>query len=340
MQFATDTLDMIPTLRDIAESRALSPLRSPSRVTELAPIDAPSYAEQIAAAGLGWTVSKAPLYGPDGCVWPGAYGVRRDDTGAPLGVVGARYTPAQNTGELADVLEAAFGRLPAQYRPRITHAASFRGGARVALSAQLPDEVSALLRVPRDESPMQARLSIMDSKDGGSSVQILPIAFRMSCENMLRAWHEAMGDNGLSVRHTASVVDVAARAERWIKEMASDLRVTGEMLRALDGRRLDSSTTTALVGEILEPDADKREETTSSLARKIGAVIELVETRDGIYVPAGEVTRYSVLQAVTAYARHRAPARGLLAEQSETRLERVISGDVVTSRAVEVLLAA
>lgn len=341
----TDTDDApIPSLSEVASARALSPLASPS--VALAVRGAGSYAEQIAAAGLGWTVSKVPLYSADGAAegraWPKAYGVRRDDTGEPLGVVGPGYTPVQNTGGLADILTAAFGKIPAPFRPVITHTAAFRGGARVALAAELPAELSDLLRVRRDDSPIQARLSIMDTKDGGSSVGILPVTFRMRCENMVRAWNLEARESGLRIRHTAQVHKIEAIAGDWIKGMAASFAHTGAAFRAMDARPVSATRAAALVGEILEPEEAKRLDGARSpaLERKLGAILEMIEARDGIYVPEGDVTAYSVLQAVTAYERHRQPVRGTLAEQTETRLEKVLAGGAVAARAVEVLLAA
>lgn len=333
----------IPSLAEVTQSRALSPFR-PAASSALATYAAVPYADQIAAAGLGWTVSKVPLFSAEGAevgrAWPKAFGVKRDDTGAPLGVVGPGYVPVQNTGGLANILEAAFGNIPAPFRPRITHAASFRDGARIALSADLPKELSALLQVRRDDAPIQARLSIMDTKDGGSSVGILPFAFRMTCENMVRAWNVETRESGLRIRHTAQVGKIGKMAEAWIKEMAAAYRHTGDAMRALDGKPLAASRVAALVGEILEPEEEKRAAESHAFRAKREAIVELIEARDGIYVPTGDVTAYSVLQAVTAYSRHRRPVRGTLAEQTETRLERVLAADEVTPRAVEVLLAA
>ena len=52
--------------------------------------------ELLTASKTDWTVSKRPLFGPNGEVTPG-YGIFRDDSQDCLGLVGGKYTITQNS---------------------------------------------------------------------------------------------------------------------------------------------------------------------------------------------------------------------------------------------------
>jgi hypothetical protein len=316
----------------------------------------PSYEAQMAHTGLGydveggtrrlWSVSKVPLYGPDGLAWPGAFGTRRDDTGARLGVVGARYKPLQNA-QLAEALDLAFMHLPRELRPRVLNAGALGGGvgmgagdksgARVYAQLNLPDELSHLLSVPADrDSQTRAMLTLTNTHDGTSSAVIGASCIRIVCRNTWKMAHaESRRSGGFVLRHTVKNVDAYhQQVRKWFKEIASGYAAQGERLRRyatlpLRGQQVDDSVTHALFGEILPAD-----ERTPKQQEKVDAVIEMVETRDGQFVPTGDVTAYTVFQALTAYEMHRRPARGELAEQTETRLWRVLTGDEVLPRAL------
>lgn len=338
---------------------AAHPFAAP--VTALATIDrvAP-YASQMAATGLGfsaddgarrlWSVSKVPLYGSDGRVWPDAFGTRRDDTGARLGIVGPRYKPLQNQ-QLAEALELAFGHLPAGIRPTIANAGALGDGpgfgagsrnigARVFAQLALPPQLSGLLRVDADrDSDTVAYLTLTNTHDGTSSAAIGASATRIVCRNTWQLAHaESKRRGGLSLKHTAGNVDqYRQHVSAWFKATAQGYAMQGEKLRAYAAHRLSAAVVEdvaakVLFGEVIEP-----EERTKAQTANVEAIIEMIEARDGEFVARGDVTAYSVLQSVTADEMHRRPARGELAAQTETRLWRVLTDDEVIPRAFKAL---
>lgn len=62
--------------------------------------------ELLTASKTDWTVSKRPLFGPNGEVTPG-YGIFRDDSQDCLGLVGGKYTITQNSEVIDMLLDAA-----------------------------------------------------------------------------------------------------------------------------------------------------------------------------------------------------------------------------------------
>lgn len=88
--------------------------------------------ELLIASNTDWTVSKRPLFGPDGESTNG-YGIFRDDTNKCLGLVGSKYTITQNH-EVVDMLMDAAGsvNIPA------VRGGSLGVGERIYYQFQLP----------------------------------------------------------------------------------------------------------------------------------------------------------------------------------------------------------
>lgn len=338
---------------------AAHPFAAPT--TALARVDhATPYGVQMAATGLGfvaddgarrlWSVSKVPLYGSDGRVWPDAFGTQRDDTGARLGIVGPRYKPLQNV-QLAEALELAFGHLPPGFRPSIANAGALGDGpgfgvgsrnigARVFAQLALPPALSGLLRVDADrDSDTVAYLTLTNTHDGTSSAVIGASATRIVCRNTWQLAHaESKRRGGLSLKHTAGNVDqYRQHVSAWFKATAQSYATQGEKLRAYAAHRLTAAVVEDVAAEVLFGEVIEAERRTKAQTANVEAVIEMIEGRDGEFVARGDVTAYSVLQSVTAYEMHRRPARGELEAQTETRLWRVLTDDEVIPRAFKVL---
>jgi hypothetical protein len=57
----------------------------------------------ITESGLDWQVEKCPIYGPQGQLVEGRFGVQRSSDESILGVVGSTWQPVQNTEGFAIV---------------------------------------------------------------------------------------------------------------------------------------------------------------------------------------------------------------------------------------------
>lgn len=299
-----------------------------------------NYAADLATAGLGWRVAKTPLYSSDGQVWPAAFGIRREDTGARLGVVGPQYTPLQNS-DLGKALDLAFGFMPARLRPRVVNVGALGAGAgmgvgnkategaRVFAQLTLPNELSDLLRVPQDrDSDTHAFLTLTNTHDGSSTAAIGASAVRIVCRNTWQMAHaQSKANGGLSLKHTVrNVKTYQEQVGKWFRAIGQGYQTQGQRMRAYASKPMNvaavnNAVSTILFGEVIEEPRQTRQQ-----KEKVAAILDMVEGRDGAFVPVGDVTAYSVLQAATAYDMHRRPARGELEAQTSTRLWRVLAG--------------
>ena len=89
--------------------------------------------ELLKNSNTDWTVSKRPLFGPNGEETPG-FGIFRDDTHNCLGLVGSKYTITQNH-EIVDMLMDAAGavNIPAVRGGHLSN------GSRIYYQFQLPE---------------------------------------------------------------------------------------------------------------------------------------------------------------------------------------------------------
>ena len=333
-----DASDLPATLVQATMSLQSHDLRPSASSTAIAVHVGETFRQQMTPK-LGWGVSKVPLTAAgDVTAWPGAFGIRRDDNRAALGVVGVQYKPLQNL-EVGDALDAAFGHLPASFRPRLVNAGALSRGSKVFAQFALPEEVSRLLRVPADrDSRTDAYLTLTNTHDGSTAAVLGSTAVRIVCLNTFRLANAKARVGGLVLKHMTKNVDGFRKsAETWLKETAAGYAMTGEMLRSFSARPMGVNAVKAAVNAILTPDAVEPGDRTRPQQAAVDAVIEMIEGRNGQFVPVGEVTAYSVLQSVTAYALHRKPARGELSAQTETRTWRVLTGDDTITTAFAVL---
>jgi len=338
----------LPATLDVARSGlAAHPFNEAPVSTSLA-IYSAGYVQQMANTRLGftdahgarqlWTVSKQPLSGPDGEVWPGAYGTQRDDNGERLGVVGSRYVPLQSH-HVAEALEQSFAHLPREFRPKVERAGTLGGSGRVYTQLTLPPELSELLAVPKDRASANgAYLTHTNTHDGSTTSILGATCVRIVCKNTWRMAHAQTRAKGFVLKHTVSNVE-AYRADvgKWLMDVAAGYAKQGQRLRAYSDKVMSPAAVARAVDEILFGEVKEKKSKTRQQQAKADAIIEMIEGRDGEFVPQGEVTAYSLFNAVTAYTMHRKPVRGELAQQTETRLWDVLTDDDITPRAFVVL---
>jgi phage/plasmid-like protein (TIGR03299 family) len=200
----------------------------------------------------------------------------------------------------------------------------------------MPDALTLRL-FGRDE--IRPYLCFVDGKAGNSSLRMFPTTVRVVCQNTLRLAIGEHGSDGFTIRHTGSIHTRRESAIRAMKNFGQAIKTHHEAMSFLASKTLTSERIIALVAdEILAPESGK--EQSHQAKRKVETIIDLVEGGIGTDIPGVRGTAYGVFQAVTEFASHYAPARGTLTEQAESRLERVLGGDKLSQRALEVMLAA
>ena len=171
-------------------------------------VDAMTSKEAIVLGGLDFEVGLKKLYcmkdehsvftSPEGkMTWnndrieiPSNFATYRKDRQEVFGVVGARYTPIQNT-EAFSFFDSIIGEGHAKYET----VGALGNGERVFITAKLPDK----LVVGKDVIDQYLLLTMAHDGSGAITVMFTPV--RVVCNNTLMLALEGKG-NKVSIRHT------------------------------------------------------------------------------------------------------------------------------------------
>ncbi|MEV1245112.1 DUF932 domain-containing protein [Nonomuraea sp. NPDC049750] len=132
----------------------------------------------------------------------------RTDTGAPLGVVGGKYTPIQNR-DLFTFLQD----LVNDHGVIWESAGALRDGKRVFVTMRLPESVRIDAEGINDE--IVPFIAMLNGHDGRSPAQALVTPWRVVCANTER-FSIRDAHSTWKVRHTASALDRIAEARRTL----------------------------------------------------------------------------------------------------------------------------
>jgi len=197
---------------------------------------APTVADALALAGLGWEVEQWPLSAVgeiDGEMTRRTVDTHvlnvRSDTHEALGVVGRGYTPVQNA-ELADLANAL---AKGDDVVRVESAGSLKGGQRVWF----------LLRGSsfsvREGDAVDTFYMIANGHDGTMAITGMPTSVRVVCANTMRMAMLGGRHYGFRFRHTTGVTDrvVEARKALGLYHAATD--AFADAAKYLSAREMD-----------------------------------------------------------------------------------------------------
>lgn len=231
-----------------------------------------------------------------------------------LGVVGPDYTPVQNE-EHAEFLNYLVDESGAHFET----AGSLKGGRQVFLTMKLPQT----LTIGRDDA-VDLYIAAFNSHDGSSAFRIVVTPVRVVCANTLRA---ALRNtkSSYTVRHTSGARGRIAQARQ-----ALGLTFTyAEEFEKAAQRMLEAEMSTPALRKVVDQlwpssDSDSTRKKTNRDVRwgSIRNLFERADTQAGI-----RGTAWAGYNAITEYANHVAPARGIGdLGKAAARAERVITG--------------
>lgn len=236
-----------------------------------------------AAADLAWSPQLAALVTAGGVAVPTNVGqaVIRSDTGAPIGTVGARYTPVDH-GVLFDLADAI--------------ADASRGGLRFANAGHKGDGARPFvqMRMPRDVNGVETEqvVSLFTSHDGTLCLSAGFTNVVIVCRNTY-AHALSAASKALRIKHTASAPALIAAA----CDIAERANVAGEQwsndILRLMGERFADTDMSNLAKAILPGDATRTKNNRDKL-------IDAWHTAPG----ARPGTLWGATQAVTYYTSH------------------------------------
>jgi phage/plasmid-like protein (TIGR03299 family) len=256
----------------------------------------------------------------------------RQDTGAGLGVVGARYEVFQNR----DIFEF-LQDLVASDEVVWESAGALRDGRRVFVCLRLPETVTIDAAGVNDQ--IVPYIAALNSHDGSSQAQVVATPWRIECGNTerfaVRDAHTRWG-----VRHTRNARDRVAEARRTLGLSVRYFQAFAAEEEALAQTEVTIAEFRQVVEELWpapEQDAPKRTQTHHR---------NRLDTLTGLYGSNSErlgATAYAAERAITEYADWKTPIRptgSLRGRDLAARATAVLEGsnDDVKSRAHRQLL--
>lgn len=176
--------------------------------------EAPTSADALHLAGLGWCVEQTPVFTDTGIEIPGYKANRRDSDGAILGIVSDRYKIVQNT-EAFEFTDAIIGETEDGVVKYET-AGSLCGGKRIWLLARMP-----MKKVLDDD--VEPYMVFTNSHDGTGAIRIAMTPVRVVCQNTMNL-ALSTAKRQWSTKHMGDMQSKLAEAKLCL-ELASDYMV-------------------------------------------------------------------------------------------------------------------
>jgi phage/plasmid-like protein (TIGR03299 family) len=262
----------------------------------------------------------------------GQYVTVRTDTGAGLGVVGARYEVLQNR-QIFEFLQD----LVDDHAVVWESAGALRDGRRVFISMRLPETVTVDAGGINDE--IVPFIAAVNSHDGSSLAQIVVTPWRPVCGNTERfAVRDAYTRWG--VRHTRNALDRVSEARRTLGLSVNFYQRFAAEQESLARTDLAIADYRQVIDELwTAPPADAAPRAKTIHARRTDALLDLYRTN------ADQLggTAYAAERAITEYADWRSvirPTGALRGNNLAARATAVLEGanDDVKTRAHRRLL--
>ncbi|MFI1767491.1 DUF932 domain-containing protein [Streptomyces sp. NPDC020800] len=254
----------------------------------------------LRAGGLGFTVTTVPaLY-----KWGGElrehvdhFHTVREDTGAPLGVVGRRYAPIQNRQGF-EFLQELVGRYDVIWES----AGVIKGGRRVFISIRLPETVTVDADGINDL--IIPYVAVMNDHSGQGTFQCVVTPWRPVCANTERfAVRDAV--TRWAVRHTAGAVDQIKEARRTLGLSVKYFEQYAAEETALARTDIAVADFHQVIAKLWPLDDDATDRTKTNHATRLAAVDDLFRTETE---RVGR-TAYAAERAITGYLDHVTPRR-------------------------------
>ncbi|WP_141576148.1 DUF932 domain-containing protein [Actinomadura sp. WMMA1423] len=284
--------------------------------------------EVLRLGGINWQVEKRPVrysFGGDLHVMGDQYVTLRDDTGAPLGVVGRKYTEIQNR-RLFTFLEDLVARHGVIWQS----AGAVRGGRRVFVSMRVPSNVTVDPGGIADEIALF--IVAINSHDGSSSAQAVVTPWRPVCGNTERF---AVRDAKYrwTIRHTSGALDRIDEARRTLGLTVRYADAFAAEETALARTDLALAEFHKVIADVWEPTGDDdSQRARNNEARRTEQLVAMFRAEEQ---RAGR-TAYAAERAITDYLDHVAPKRpGKSMSEEIARATALVEGsdDALKTRA-------
>ena len=271
-----------------------------------------TWKEAVVAAGLDWTVAKAPvLFSPSGApvkAFAGQSVTYRTDTGESLGIVSDGFSVVQNV-ELGRVLDSVVGEAGAHYEV----AGSLGKGERVWALIKLP----GILRVAGDDV-VEKFLLAANGHDGSLALWVIETAVRVVCSNTLTAAINQRGEKAFRLFHTKDMSIDVGEIRAKLGYATEKFNVLEQAYQAFAKKQLDPSNNSLALKDYFKqaieyPELTKvavagtdqvklEDEASTRMKNRLNDLLELAETGKGTELPGVKGSLWGAFNAVTEYA--------------------------------------
>jgi len=257
-------------------------------------------------------VSKEPVFDRNSNSIPGAFSLRRTDTGHHLGMVGESYRPIQME-EMVDVINKASKKIGDINHVGYTES---KNGKKCVIQSKLPEPINV------DGDKVNPYFYTVIDHSGMGSNKVVPSTIRISCDN---AFHliKSSGDNRA---HHASTFDdrVKSMIDSIITSVESAKNFEG-IMKKLKGLKFSRNEMVKLTQKLIPVEAEE----STRRVNKRERIVELFESGRG---NCGE-TRWDALNALTEYETHNG-------KQSAAKFIRNMTNSNLSRKGLTLLTAA
>lgn len=257
--------------------------------------EAATAAQAIKLANLDFTVAKTPstfsVDGKNHVKFPGKFTTYRTDTGAPLGVVGADYTPLQNS-DAFKFFDPIIDRDEAIYET----GGVLYDGRKVWLLAKMPEQI-----ILKGDDVINQYLLLTTSHDGTSGATAGLTGIRTVCDNTLQAALRSMKTK-ITIRHTTNVVENLKAAHEILGLRNVCTEALKEAYDVLQNKKVNTKFITSFL-DVLYPKNENTLVTTNG--DKIRAnILEAFEVGPGHDLKSSKGTAFGLYNGVTHVLDH------------------------------------
>lgn len=228
---------------------------------------------------------------------PDQFHTVREDTGAPLGIVGRRYQAIQNRAGF-EFLQELVGRYDVVWES----AGVIKGGRRVFVAIRLPDTVTVDAGGINDL--VVPYVAVMNDHSGQGTFQCVVTPWRPVCANTERfAVRDAV--TRWAVRHTAGATSQIKEARRTLGLSLAYFETFADEETALARTDIAVADFHKVIADLWPLEDDATDRTKTNFAARLGAIDAEFRTE------ADRVgrTAYAAERAITGYLDHVAPRR-------------------------------
>lgn len=265
--------------------------------------DAPTSAEAIKQAGLGWDVRLEPA----GFMHNGAFienpnkkMVVRCDNDQPLSVVGNVWTPMQNT----DAFQF-FDRFVAEGLCEYNTAGYIQNGERIFVLAKIKADPIEVLK----GDPVDSFFLLTNVHSGVSCGRVIFTNIRFFCTNVLPAMLRETKQ--LKIFHKGDVLKKVSEVQAVIDMRQRDFAATMEQFKFLASKKLKGKMVDHYLDQVLSNDKvkivngrSKKEKDQSTHRNTKNRIIELMETGKGTDIKGVKGSYWGAYNGVTEFFTH------------------------------------